>query len=473
MSSVRTRFAPSPTGFLHIGGARTALFSFLFARHCSGSFILRVEDTDRERSTDESIRAILESLTWLGLAWDEGPVFQSQRTALYRERLAALLHAGRAYRCTCTSEELEAKRRAALAAGRKPGYDGTCRDRAIGADSARPFVVRFRGPREGETIVDDLVKGPVVFQNRELDDLVLARSDGTPTFNFCGVVDDADMGVTHVIRGDDHLANTPRQILVYQALGLPAPRFAHVPLILGPDRTRLSKRHGATSVMAYRDLGYLPEALVNYLARLGWSHGDQEIFSLTELIDAFSLENVGKAAAIFNPEKLLWLNFHYVKQRPAPELARAILPFIARAGLPPPQDLDWLAHAVATLQERAKTLVELVDFARFYLSDEITIDAKAGDKFLTESIAPALATLAERLEALGEWTPAAVQHAFEGVLAAHALSLGKLAQPVRVSVTGGTVSPGIYEVLDVLGKARTLARLRAAIAWAKRRRATA
>jgi glutamyl-tRNA synthetase len=308
MSAVRTRFAPSPTGYLHIGGARTALFSYLFARHHGGKFILRIEDTDRERSTQESIQAILDALTWLRLEWDEGPFFQTERTALYREYAERLLRDGKAYRCYCTPQTLEIKRKAAMKFGRKPMYDRTCRT-LTPPPTDQPFAVRFKAPLDGETVVPDAVKGHVTFANAELDDLILLRSDGTPTYNFCVVIDDAEMAITHIIRGEDHLTNTPKQIQLYKAMGFALPAFAHIPLILGLDRTRLSKRHGATSVMAYRDMGYLPDALVNYLVRLGWSHGDQEIFSRTELVAKFALEDVGKSAGVYNLEKAEWLNF--------------------------------------------------------------------------------------------------------------------------------------------------------------------
>jgi glutamyl-tRNA synthetase len=459
--AVRTRFAPSPTGYLHIGGARTALFNWLFARRHGGCFVLRVEDTDRERSTAESIRAIDESLKWLDLEWDEGPFFQSQRDALYRARAAALLGAGRAYRCWCTAEELEARRKAALAAGRRPAYDRSCRDLAHAPAGRNAFTLRFRTPLDGETVVDDQVKGRVVFQNAELDDFIIARSDGSTVYNFCVVVDDIDMAITHIIRGDDHLANTPRQVLLYAALDATPPVFAHVPLILGLDKTRLSKRHGATSVMAYRDLGYVPDALVNYLARLGWSHGDQELFTRAELVEHFALENVGRSAGIFNPEKLEWVNFQYLKATPPSELAEILVPFLERAGLPVPRDRAWLARALETLRDRAKTLVELAEFARFYLVDRIEPEAKGAAKHLTPAIAAPLEELVRRLDAVAHWDTSTIQDAFQATLAAHGLKLGTLAQAVRVAVTGGTVSPGIYEVLDVLGKERTLARLRA------------
>ena len=455
---VRTRFAPSPSGYLHIGGARTALFNFLFARGHGGAFVLRIEDTDRERSTEESIAAILESLTWLEMTWDEGPFFQSRRTALYVGEAERLLARGLAYPCYCTAEELEAKRKAALAESRKPVYDGTCRDRAP-EPGGRPHTVRFRRPLEGETVIDDLVKGRVVFRNAELDDLIILRSDGSPTYNFCVVIDDAEMRISHVIRGDDHLTNTPRQIQLYQALGQAPPAFAHVPLILGGDKTRLSKRHGAMSVTAYRDTGFLPHALVNYLVRLGWSYGDQEIFSLSELIEYFSLDNVGRAAGVFNPEKMLWLNAHYLRQLPAPELARAARPFLEERALPVPGDDAWLARALATEQERAKTLVELVEFSRFYLVDEIAIDPAAAKKFLKAESVPPLRMLRERLATLEPWTTETIERVFDHALEAFDLTLGWLAQPVRVAVTGTSVSPGIFEVLDILGRERALARL--------------
>jgi glutamyl-tRNA synthetase len=456
---VRTRFAPSPTGSLHLGSVRTALFSFLFARHHGGAFILRIEDTDRERSTAASLEAILEGLRWLDLAWDEGPYRQTDRFDLYRARADALVAAGHLYRCYCTPEELEARRQAALAAGRRPAYDRSCRELTGPPAGRTAFALRFRTPLDGEIVVDDQVKGRVAFQNSELDDFVVVRADGTPLYNFCVVVDDQDMAISHVIRGDDLLASTPRQILLYRALGATPPVFAHVPQILGVDKARLSKRHGATSVTAYRDLGYMPDALVNYLARLGWSHGDQEVFSREELIGLFTLENVGKAAGIFNPEKLEWMNFQYMKATPASALVDLLPPFLERAGLPVPADREWFTRAVETLRERAKTLVELAEFCRFYLIDPIEPEPKAAAKHLTLGVKPALTDLRERLAELTCWNAAGIESAFQATLDAHALRLGALAQPVRVAVTGGTVSPGIFEVLDVLGRERTLARL--------------
>jgi glutamyl-tRNA synthetase len=470
--SVRTRFAPSPTGTLHIGGVRTALFNYLFARHHGGIFALRIEDTDRERSTPESIVAILDGMRWLGLEWDEGPVYQSERGDRYTAQMRRLEASGHAYRCVCTPDELEARRQAALGAGARVGYDRTCRDRRdLPAD--RPAVLRFKAPLDGSIHVDDLVKGPVIFQVAELDDFVIARSDGTPVYNFCVVVDDVDMAITHVIRGDDHLTNTPRQILLYEALGAPLPRFAHLPMILGADKTRLSKRHGATSVTSYRDLGHLPDAVVNYLARLGWSHGDQEIFTRAELVTLFGLEQVGRSAAVFDPEKLEWVNAQWLKATPPATLADALPPLLEARGLPVPDDRAWLARVVATLQERSRTLAELAEGARFYLREEVDLDPKAAAKHLDDAVRPALVELADRLAALPAWTAGTIEAAFHAVVEGHQLKLGKLAQPVRVAVTGGTVSPGIFEVLDVLGRERSLARLAAAVAHIDTARAPA
>jgi glutamyl-tRNA synthetase len=466
MAEVRTRFAPSPTGYLHIGGARTALFNFLFARHNRGKFILRIEDTDRERSTPEAIKAILDAMNWLDLEWDEGPLYQTERYPLYTEKIEKLLATGKAYPCVCTPEELDAKRLEAQKQKRKPMYDGTCRPPQGVISSLpkdKPYTVRFRSPRDGSTIVDDAVKGRVVFDNQELDDLIIARSDGSPTYNFCVVVDDIDMDITHIIRGDDHLANTPRQILLYHALAHTPPQFAHVPLILGTDKARLSKRHGATSVMAYRDMGYFPEAVLNYLVRLGWSHGDQEIFSRNELIDKFSLESVGKSAGVFNPEKFLWVNSHYLRERPLSQLAADVIPYIVAKGYPVPQDKEWLERMVKTLRERSKTLVELVDSAAFFLTDNLFIDEKAATKFLTPEVRAPIAQLIEKLRALDDFTETNIEHAFSAVLEETGLPMGKLAQPVRVALTGSTVSPGIHEVIAVLGKERTLQRLRSAL----------
>jgi glutamyl-tRNA synthetase len=405
-------------------------------------------------------------MSWLGLDYDEGPFYQTERFPLYQERVQELLAEGKAYPCTCTAEELNAKRQLAQKEKRKPAYDGTCRppDGIIPAPpSGIPYVVRFRSPNEGSTVVKDVIKGDVVFDNRELDDLIIARSDGTPTYNFCVVVDDIDMGITHIIRGDDHLSNTPRQIQLYEAFGHEPPQFAHVPLILGTDKARLSKRHGATSVTAYREMGYFPEAVVNYLVRLAWSHGDQEIFSREELIEKFALESVGKSAGVFNPEKFLWVNFHYLKTKPLSELADAIVPFIEAKGYKIPKDREWLEKMIATLRERAKTLTELVDSARYYLVDEISIDEIAGKKFLTRDMVVPLQSLIQRLAALDDFNESSIEQAFDRTLDEHGFPMGKLAQPVRVALTGGTVSPGIHDVIAVLGKERALRRLQNAL----------
>ncbi|MBM4298205.1 MAG: glutamate--tRNA ligase [Deltaproteobacteria bacterium] len=466
MIDVRTRFAPSPTGYLHIGGARTALFNYLFARRHGGKFILRIEDTDRERSTPEAIQAILDAMKWLELDYDEGPFYQTERYPLYKEKVKELLANGKAYPCICTAEVLDAKRQLAMKEKRKPAYDGTCRP-AEGVIAElpkdKPYTVRFRSPHDGSTIVKDLIKGDVVFDNRELDDLIIARSDGTPTYNFCVVVDDVDMRVSHIIRGDDHLSNTPRQIQLYQALGHGLPEFAHVPLILGTDKARLSKRHGATSVMSYRDMGYFSDAVVNYLVRLAWSHGDQEIFTRPELIEKFSLDNIGKSAGVFNPEKFLWVNTHYLKSKPLPELAEAVKPYIAANGYPVPADNRWLEKMIKTLQERAKTLVEVVDMGHYFFTEEVPLDDRAAKKFLTPAVATPLKELAAELSSIEDFTQPKIEQAFATTLQKSGLKMGELAQPVRVALTGNTVSPGIHEVIEVLGKERTLRRLQVAL----------
>jgi glutamyl-tRNA synthetase len=461
MSNLRVRFAPSPTGYLHIGGARTALFNYLLARKENGTFILRIEDTDVARSTQESVDAILQAMEWLGLSYDEGPVYQSERFPLYREKVEELLAAGKAYRCYCTSEELEKRRINAMAKGLKPKYDGTCR-RRTDQPEGQPWVVRFRSPEEGETTFIDKIKGAISFSNDELDDVIIQRSDGTPTYNFVVVVDDATMGITLVIRGDDHINNTPRQILMYQALGYPVPEFAHVPMILGADKARLSKRHGATSVMAYREMGYLPEALVNYLVRLGWSHGDQEIFSMEELIEKFSLENVGKSAGVFNPDKLLWLNAHYIKNGDPQRLGELLIEYLDMQGIAVAGGPDPVA-VVKTLQERARTLVEMAEMAAFYYAAEVTFDPEAAGKFLIAEQRPLLENVRQKLENCPDWTHDEIAQVFAAVQEETGLKLGKLAPPVRVAIVGGTVSPSIFDVLTVLGREKTLARLGRAI----------
>jgi glutamyl-tRNA synthetase len=464
MASVRTRFAPSPTGALHVGGVRTALFSYLYARHFGGKFVLRIEDTDRQRSTQAWVDEIVGALRWLEIEWDEGPFFQTQRMDLYRSTLERLLSAGRAYPCTCTPEELEAKRKVAMQGGGSAGYDRHCRPGfGPGPEAGRPAAIRFAMPIEGEAVIDDLVKDKVVFRYADVDDFVIARSDGWPTYNLVVTIDDADLAISHVIRGDDLLPSTPKQIALYQAIDAPVPSFAHLPQVLGVDRARLSKRHAATAVTSYRELGYYPDALVNFLARLGWSHGDQEVFSRKELIHAFSLQSVGKSAGVFNLEKLDWLNFQYLKARTPEQLAGDLRPFLQARDIAVPGDDAWLAKMAGTLRERAKTLGELADMASFYLADEITLDEKAAAKFLKPEAVELLETLTARLEALATWEPVAIEGVFTSLLAETGVKLGALAQPVRVAVCGGTVSPGIYEVLDVLGRERSLRRLRNAI----------
>ena len=462
---VRVRFAPSPTGYLHIGGARTSLFNWLYAKHNKGTFILRIEDTDRSRSTDEYIDAIIEGMKWLGLDWDEGPVRQTDRFDVYKSYVDRLLHEGKAYHCYCSAEELEERRKLAIATGRPVKYDGRCRHLKEPVPGALP-VVRFLMPQEGSTVVDDMIRGKVEFENSQLDDLIIMRSDGTPTYNLTVVVDDVDMRITHVIRGDDHLNNTPKQIQFYRAFGYDVPKFAHLPMILGADKTRLSKRHGATSVMAYYDIGYLPEALLNYLVRLGWSYGDQEVFSMDELANLFSFENVGKAAAVFNPEKLLWLNSQYIIRSESKRLAELVIPFlvkdnIIREGEEP--DKEWLARAITTLKERAKTLVEMANSLRYYIADEVEYEEKAKTKFLNDKCLPYISDLRDALASSSDFTHHGIEAVFRTVVEKHGIKLGALAQPVRVAMTGGAESPGIFEVIEVLGKEKTLKRLDKAI----------
>ncbi|RII27660.1 MAG: glutamate--tRNA ligase [Geobacter sp.] len=462
MSEVRLRFAPSPTGYLHVGGARTALFNWLLARKEGGKFILRIEDTDVARSTQESVDAILDGMRWLGLDWDEGPYYQSDNFPLYKEHVEKLLAAGKAYKCYCTADELEAKREKALLEGRKPKYDGTCRELS-GEQPDKPYVVRFKAPQDGVTAFDDLIKGRISFNNEELDDLIIQRSDGTPTYNFVVVIDDASMAITTVIRGDDHVNNTPRQILLYEALGYPVPRFAHVPMILGADKTRLSKRHGATSVMAYRDMGFLPEALVNYLVRLGWSYGDEEIFSRDELVEKFSIENVGRSAGVFNPDKLLWLNAHYIKSGDPARLAGLLGPFLAERGIDPTTGPDLVA-VVKTLQERARTMLELADGAAFYYWREFEYEEQAAAKFLKPEVAPLYEALMAKLATLSSFTHDGIEATFKGFCEEQGIKMGQIGPPVRIALCGGTTSPGIYEVMEVLGAAETMRRLERAVA---------
>ncbi|RMH34877.1 MAG: glutamate--tRNA ligase [Nitrospirae bacterium] len=469
MTDIRVRFAPSPTGYLHIGGLRTALFNWLFARGRHGTFILRIEDTDRDRSTEEAIQAILEGLTWAGLDWDEGPYRQTERLALYRQAAMDLLHSGHAYWCICSPEDLEARRKEAQAKGEPVKYDGRCRNRGI-LSPDQPAALRFKSPQEGQIIFDDLIKGTIAFDSAVLDDLIILRSNGYPTYNFSVVVDDALMRISHVIRGDDHVNNTPRQIPIFQALGYPIPQFAHLPMILGADKTRLSKRHGATSVLAYRDMGYMPEALVNYLVRLGWSHGDQEIFSRQEMIELFDFKHVQKAPAVFNPDKLRWMNAHYLRTSDPKRVAALLEPLLRKAGY---DDHDFaripggIEALIPPLRERSETLLDFVSGAEPYLRETITLDETAARKYLTPAIVPSLKKFAERLEAAPAFTKEELERIVHSVLEEDGLKLSKLAQPLRVALTGRTVSPGIYEVMQLLGKRRTIERIRRGIAFAQ------
>ena len=460
--TVVTRFAPSPTGLLHVGGARTALFCWLYARRMHGKFILRVEDTDRERSTEEAVRVILEGMAWLGLDADEGPYYQTERFDRYREVIAQMLKAGSAYHCYCTKEELDALREQQIARKEKPRYSGICRERTAPRPGVQP-VVRFRNPQSGATVVEDLVHGPVTFQNAELDDLIIARSDGTPTYNFCVVVDDMDMGVTHVIRGDDHLNNTPRQMNMLQALGVTPPAYAHVPMILGPDGAKLSKRHGAVSVLQYEEEGYLPDALLNYLVRLGWSHGDQEVFTREEMVAAFDIHDVNKAASAFNPEKLLWLNQQHMVRSPPAALIPHLRAQLRRIGLDS-DDQQLLEGVILAQRERAKTLKEMAQNSRFFFSDEVAMDPKAVAKHLTADALQLLGKARAQLAALQQWNAAAIHDALNALATELQVGLGKVAQPLRVAVTGTAVSPPIDATLALLGRERSLARLGRALA---------
>ena len=469
MTGVRVRFAPSPTGFLHIGGVRTALFNWLFARHERGKFILRIEDTDQSRSTEEAIHAILDGMRWVGLDWDEGPFRQTERMDLYRQHAMKLLERRQAYWCVCSAEELEARRKEAQAKRLQQKYDGRCRERGI-TNPGGEAALRFKAPQEGQTVINDLIKGRVVFENNLLDDLIILRSNGYPTYNFSVVVDDARMGITHVIRGDDHLTNTPRQVPIFQALGYEIPRFGHLSMIMGADKTRLSKRHGATSILAYKEMGYLPEAMINYLVRLGWSYGDQEVFSVPELIEKFTFDQVQKSAAVFNPDKLLWVNAHYVRHDEPKRVAELLQPFLAQAGLGDEaraMPAGWMERLVIALRERSQTLVEMAKAAVPYLQQDIPVDEEAAKKHLTPTIARSLEKLTDRFTGLAEFSHEMLEQAFKQVLEEDRLKMGQLSQPVRVALTGQAASPGIFEVIDLLGRERTLARLKRGIERAR------
>ncbi|MDD5328710.1 MAG: glutamate--tRNA ligase [Sulfuricella sp.] len=458
---VRTRFAPSPTGYLHIGGARTALFSWAFARKHKGTFVLRIEDTDLERSSQESVQAILDGMSWLNLGHDEGPFYQMQRMDRYKEVIKQLLDEDKAYYCYASKEELEQLREEQQAAGLKPRYDRRWRDsRATPPEGVQP-VVRFKTPLDGAVVIDDLVKGRVVVSNGELDDLIIARSDGTPTYNFCVVVDDWDMNITHVIRGDDHLNNTPRQINILKALNAPLPQYAHVPMILGHDGERLSKRHGAVSVMQYQEDGYLPEALLNYLARLGWAHGDEEIFDLDQLVEWFDLESISKSPAKFNPEKLLWLNQQYIKKTDSQRLAQLVMPFL-ETDLCDPEKGPAMTQVIDLLKERVNTIKELAD-AAVYFYRPLTPSPELMAEHVTTEIIPVIRDFQEKL-GLVEWNKQAINALMKAVVAEHGVKFPKLAMPLRLLVTGETQTPAVDAVLELLGRAETLKRISAHVA---------
>lgn len=459
--SIRTRFAPSPTGYLHIGGARTALFSWLYARKHGGTFILRIEDTDLERSTMESVNAILEGMTWFGLEYDEGPFYQTERFDRYKEAIQQLVDAGHAYRCYCTKEELDALRAEQMANKEKPRYTGLCRHRTEPRAGVEP-VVRFRNPDEGEVVIEDLVRGRIVVKNSELDDLIIARSDGSPTYNLSVVVDDLDMRVTHVIRGDDHINNTPRQINILKALGAELPKYAHVPMILGSDGARLSKRHGAVSVMQYRDEGYLPEAMLNYLVRLGWSHGDQEVFSLDEMIELFDLKDINNSASTFNPDKLLWLNHHYLMHSDPAHVAHHLRWHLGQLNIDPTLGPDPV-DVVKAQRERCKTLVDIAKNSIFLYREFEAYDEKAAQKNLTAQSVAALRALHQSLSALTVWEKESIHAIIAETADALGVKMGAVAQPLRVAVSGTSVSPPIDITLELLGKEKSLARIARAI----------
>lgn len=469
--TVRTRFAPSPTGFLHVGGVRTALFSWLYAKRHKGQFVLRIEDTDRERSTQESVQAILDGMAWLGMDCDEGPFYQTDRYERYNQVAQQFLDEGRAYRCECSKERLEALREAQLAAKEKPRYDGHCRDKNLPLTD-KPYVIRFKNPDQGVVSFVDEVYGEINVENSELDDLILVRSDGHPTYNFAVVIDDLDMQITHVIRGDDHINNTPRQINLFKALNAPIPIFAHLPMILGEDGKRLSKRHGAVGVLEFKEQGILPHALLNYLVRLGWSHGDQEIFSLDEMISSFDLKHVSRGVSSFNYDKLYWLNQHYQKSDAPEEVAQALRWHFEQAGVDLTQGPD-LSVLVTTQAERCKTLAEMCQMSMYFFTDAVEYDEDAVKKHLRPVVLDPLLALYERFKLVTDWQKDALQECINDVCAQFDINMGKIAQPLRVAVTGSSMSPSIDMTLVLLGKKRVLSRLETALEQVKIRASSA
>ncbi len=457
--TIVTRFPPSPTGYLHIGGARTALFNWLYARKTGGRFVLRIEDTDAARSTSESTDAILESLEWLGIDWDEGPYFQTRRYAVYNEYIDRLLASGHAYYCSCTPEEVDAMREEARAKGLKPMYNGRCRDRNL--KKSEHTVVRLRTPDTGVTVVEDRVKGNTAFQNAEIDDFIIRRSDGSPMYNLAVVVDDITMGINTIIRGDDHLINTPKQMLIYQALGADLPLFAHVPMVLGSDRTRLSKRHGAMSVGEYRKMGFLPDAMINYLVRLGWSHGDQEFFERAELIETFDLDHLGRSASMFDTDKLMALNARHIQHKSPEELADPLLFHLRDLGIEA-DDTPFVHGVIQTLQPRSKTMKDMAESAVFYFR-EVDYDPAAAEQFLTPDLLPVLETSQKKIAALESFDQDSLEASFKTILEETGLKFGKIAQPLRVALTGSKVSPGLFEMILALGREKTLDRINKAV----------
>jgi glutamyl-tRNA synthetase len=467
-NAVRVRFAPSPTGHLHIGGVRTALFNYLFAKHNNGTFLLRIEDTDTSRSTEESIQQIIEGLKWIGIEWNEGPFRQTERKKIYQSYLKKLLNEGKAYKCYCSSENLREIREKAMAAGENPRYNRKCRDLSE-HPKEKPFVVRFRTPVDGSVTIKDLLHGEVTFNMSEMDDIILARSDGSPTYNFVVVVDDVEMEITHVIRGDDHLSNTPKQALLYQGLNLPFPEFIHIPMILGKDKKRLSKRHGATSILAYKDMGYLSEAMINYLVRLGWSSGDQEIFSKKEMIEKFTLENINKSAGVFDTDKSLWLNQHYIKESRPSDISKKKKKFLVLENIISTEN-DFadneIEKVIPSLQERSKTLIEMAHKAEFYFKEEIVYNEAAAKKYLKTDILLIFKEFEDKLIAIYDaLSYENLEPIFDELMKNHNLKLGKIAQPLRVALTGLKESPGIFEVIVLLGKDKVLKRLQKAIEY--------
>ena len=460
MDTIITRFPPSPTGFLHIGGARTALFNWLYAKKNKGKFVLRIEDTDAARSTKESVSAILESLEWLGMDWDEGPFFQSQRYSIYNETIENLVESGSAYYCSCTPDEVNTMRDKAKARGLKPMYNGNCRQKNL--KKGENTVVRLKTPDQGATIVKDIVKGDTAFQNAEMDDFIIQRSDGSPMYNLAVVVDDLTMGINTIIRGDDHLINTPKQMMIYKALEARLPVFGHVPMVLGSDKSRLSKRHGAMSVGEYKKMGFLPDAMINYLVRLGWSHGDQEFFERDDLIEKFDLEHLGRSASMFDTDKLLALNSKHIQSKSPEELADPLLFHLKDLGINAKNDA-FTQGVIQTLQSRSKTLVEMAQGAVFYYQDDVKFDEKAANKFLKPEIVTILEKSADYIEDLKIYTQEELENVFKKIMEETDLKFGKIAQPLRVAITGSTVSPGIFEMLLALGKEKTILRIKSAI----------